>query len=283
MNLTRSNGLNLSGLPVFVWVSLLCVLAVGVPGSALAENAVLRMATTTSVDHSGLLQHLLPHFEKETGLEVHVIAVGTGRALKLGENGDVDVLLVHAPNAEKAFVSKGFGTDREEIMYNDFLLVGPAQDPAGLLKCRSTKEVMARLSKGNLSFISRGDDSGTHKRERSLWAEAGMKPDGDWYLEVGRGMGPTLLMASEKQAYTLTDMGTYLAMRRKLKLVICFKGDRALLNTYSVMAVSPKRHPKARYAEALKFIRWIRSAKAQGLIGSFKIDDQILFRPKGTG
>ena len=265
-----------------VSVSLLCVLAVCASGTALAEDTVLRMATTTSVDHSGLLQHLLPHFEKESGLKVHVIAVGTGRALKLGENGDVDVLLVHAPNAEKAFVSKGFGVNREEIMYNDFLLVGPAQDPAGLLKCKSTKEVMARLSKGASSFISRGDDSGTHKRERSLWAEAGIEPKGDWYQEVGRGMGPTLLMASEKRAYTLTDMGTYLAMRPKLKLGICFKGDQALLNTYSVMAVNPKRHSKARYAEALKFIKWIGAAKAQGHIGSFKIDGQILFRPKGT-
>jgi tungstate transport system substrate-binding protein len=192
----------------------------------------------------------------------------------------VDVVLVHAPAAEKEFVAKGFGVNRQEIMENDFLLVGPADDPAKLGECKTAADAMKRLSNGQTAFISRGDDSGTHKAERSLWAAAGVQPKGAWYLEAGQGMGPTLTMANEKQGYTLSDMGTFLAMRKKLNLKVCFQGDPALLNLYSVMAVNPKRHPGTRYDDAMKLVQWLTGADAQALIGKFTIDGEPLFRPK---
>jgi len=243
------------------------------------ESRVLRLATTTSVEHSGLLPYLLPEFEKKNGIKVHVIAVGTGKALKLGENGDVDALLVHAPDVEREFMSKGFGKKREEIMFNHFLIAGPMSDPAGLKNCKSAETVMKRLADGLATFISRGDESGTHKKEQALWKSAATKPDGDWYLEVGRGMGPALLMASEKGAYVLSDRGTFLSMKKKLNLSVCFEGGDSLLNIYSVITVNPMRHPRIRNALAKKFIQWMVSTEAQKDIGSFIVEGEPLFRP----
>lgn len=248
-------------------------------GAATAEPAALRLATTTSVENSGLLVHLLPAFEKASGIKVHVIAVGTGKALKLGEDGEVDVLLVHSPPAEKEFLAKGFGVDRREIMFNDFLFVGPAGDPANLKGCASAAEVMERLSAGRHFFISRGDRSGTHQRERSLWDAAEKQPKGEWYLEVGQGMGPTLMIASEKQGYTFTDRGTFLAMRSRLELRVAYEGGANLLNVYSVIGVNPARHPKVRPEDAQKFIQWVVSEEGQKRIAGFTVDGQPLFHP----
>jgi len=244
-----------------------------------AEPNVLRLATTTSVDHSGLLPYLLPDFEKKNGIKVHVIAVGTGKALKLGENGDVDALLVHAPSAEREFMSKGFGEKREEVMSNHFLIAGPERDPAGLKSCKSAGQAMKRLADGLATFVSRGDDSGTHKKELELWKLVATKPDGDWYWEVGRGMGPTLLMASEKAAYVLSDRGTFLSMKKKLNLAVCFEGDDSFLNVYSVISANPARHPKVRHSLAKKFLSWMASKEAQKAIASFIVEGEALFHP----
>lgn len=246
---------------------------------ASAEKAMLRLATTTSVDHSGLLPYLLPEFEKKHSIKLQVIAVGTGKALRLGENGDVDALLVHAPEAEREFVSKGFGKDREEFMFNHFLIAGPKNDPARLNGCKNVKQVMKRLAAGKWVFISRADDSGTHKKELQLWKHAECKPEGDWYLEVGRGMGPALLMAEEKQAYILSDLGTYLAMKRKLELAVCYECDESMRNVYSVIVVNPARHPKVRSEAARQFARWILSPPVQIRIAEFKVSGETLFQP----
>jgi tungstate transport system substrate-binding protein len=227
------------------------------------------MATTTSTDNSGLLAYLLPHFEKEAGATVHVIAVGTGKALKLGETGDVDIVLVHARPAEDKFVADGFGAYRRDVMYNDFLFVGPAGDPAGLAAAGSAVEVMKRLADTRARFVSRGDDSGTHKQERRLWKHAGVTPSGSWYVESGQGMGAVLLMASSMQAYTLTDRATYLKLKSKLDLVPALEGDPVLFNPYGVIPVNPQRHPDVAFGLAEKFVQWITSPPTQKLIAEF--------------
>lgn len=262
----------------FITTLLLCI-SFCAYSVVVGETTVLRLATTTSVEHSGLLQYLLPEFEKENDMKVHVIAVGTGKALKMGENGDVDALLVHAPDAEREFMSKGFGEKREEIMFNHFLIAGPEQDPAGLKNCKSAEQAMGRLADGLGTFISRGDESGTHKKERALWKSAAIKPEGNWYLEVGRGMGPSLLMASEKGAYVLSDRGTFLSMKKKLNLAVCFDGGDSLLNVYSAISVNPERYPEIRRALANKFLEWMVSKEAQRSIGSFIVEGEALFHP----
>ena len=192
-----------------------------VTGGAQAQER-LRLATTTSTDNSGLLAKLHPLFEQQAGVKIDVIAVGTGKALKLGENGDVDVVMVHAPAAELKFVNSGFGIERKAVMHNDFILVGPATDPAGLRQASNINEAMQTLANSTAGFISRGDDSGTHKKEKLLWKSAGLEPAGDWYLSVGQGMGAVLQIAHDKLAYTLSDRGTYLAYRNKLDLQIVY-------------------------------------------------------------
>ena len=215
----------------------------------------LRMATTTSTDNSGLLGVLLPAFEKETGYKVHVIAVGTGKALRMGKDGDVDLVLVHAPGAEKAFVEKGHGVDRRGVMYNDFVIVGPAGDPAGITGSTDATDALERISGKRALFISRGDDSGTHKKELGLWQSARIKPRGDWYREAGQGMGKVLQMSGELDAYTLTDRGTWLAYRGKTPLKVLFEGDPRLYNPYGVIAVNPARYPDVNYEGATHLIR----------------------------
>jgi tungstate transport system substrate-binding protein len=240
----------------------------------------LRLATTTSTENSGLLRVLLPQFETKFHVTVHVIAVGTGKALKLGENGDADVLLVHAPAAELAFVAAGHGVDRRKVMHNDFILVGPSADPAGL---RGTTDVIAafrRIADQKAKFISRGDNSGTDQMEKSYWPLAGVAPAGaPWYVSAGLGMGEVLTMAGELQAYTLTDRGTFAAYRAKGGLQIVVQGDARMFNPYSVISVNPSKYPDINYRGATEFSDWITSAEGQQAIAAFRIEGEQLFFP----
>jgi tungstate transport system substrate-binding protein len=244
-----------------------------------AETTAIKMATTTSTDNSGLLGVLLPAFTKNTGVDVHVIAVGTGKALKLGEQGDVDVVLVHAREAELEFVRQGFGVDRRDVMYNDFVVVGPPSDPANIRGEKSAAEALKKTAAAQATFVSRGDESGTHKKEKEIWAAVGVKPTGPWYLEAGQGMGAVLIMANEKQAYSLADRGTFIAFEEKVDLIVLCEGDSVLANPYGIIAVSPKRHAHVKYKEAMKLIEWITSDEGQDLIAGFKIRDKQLFYP----
>jgi len=247
-----------------------------------AAEAPLRLATTTSTANSGLMDHLLPRFTEETGIEVHLIAVGTGKALRLGREGDVDAVLVHARAAEDAFVAAGYGVNRADVMYNDFVIVGPIDDPAGARNSTSVAEVLRRIHDIGHPFISRGDDSGTHKRELILWQSADRKPAGQWYREVGQGMGKTLQIANEIDAYTMTDRGTWLAYRGKLDLQLLFEDDPPLFNPYGIIAVNPKRHAHTNYIGAKKLIDWMTSPPVQKLIGEFRIHGQQLFVPSAA-
>jgi len=247
--------------------------------SVLHAETRLKMSTTTSTDNSGLLKVLLPPFEKANDCSVDVIAVGTGKALKLGENGDVDVVFVHARAAEDKFVAAGFGVDRRDVMHNDFVVVGPASDPAGLKQAKDSKDAFGRLNKGLASFISRGDDSGTHKKEKAIWKAAGITPSGSWYSEAGQGMGAVLQIADEKKGYALADRGTYIAYQDKVDLVVCFEGDAILFNPYGIIAVNPAKHAHAKYDLAKKFIDYVVGAQGQKIIAEFKVKEQQLFIP----
>jgi tungstate transport system substrate-binding protein len=247
--------------------------------STLASTSSIKMATTTSTENSGLLAVLLPRFETQTGISVHVIAVGTGKALKLAENGDVDLVFVHAREAEDEFVSRGFGVARRDVMYNDFVIVGPEQDPAALSKTASAAAALAAIARARAPFVSRGDESGTHKKEKALWSEAGLRPSGDWYIEAGQGMGAVLIMADEKQAYTLADRGTFISFGDKVDLVVLSEDDSALHNPYGIIAVNPQRHQHVRHKEATEFIQWITSDEGQKLIGEYRINGRQLFHP----
>ena len=257
------------------WAGILLVM---LSSQAWAETR-LKLATTTSTDNSGLLGAILPPFEQEYGVKVDVIAVGTGRALKLAENGDVDLVLVHAREAEEQFINQGFGVNRRDVMYNDFVIVGPEGDPAEIGQSASAPEALGSIASKTLPFVSRGDDSGTHKKELKLWKASGMEPGGEWYVEAGQGMGAVLQMASEKQAYSLTDRGTWIAFSKKLDLAILFEGDPMLFNPYGIIAVNPALHGHADYMNAMLLIAWLTSPKGQKLIADFKKDGQVLFIP----
>jgi tungstate transport system substrate-binding protein len=243
----------------------------------------LRMSTTTSTENSGLLAVLLPPFEKKFGCKVDVVAVGTGKALKLGEAGDVDVVFVHARTLEDKFVASGFGVNRRDVMYNDFVVVGPPDDPAGVGKTQRAPEAFRAISSKGSPFISRGDESGTHQKEKEIWASAGIVPRGAWYVEAGQGMGEVLTMATEKRGYTLSDRGTYIAFRKKTDLVVLRQGDNNLWNPYGIIAVSPKRHPHVKYDLSLKFIDFVTGPEGRALIAGFKIDGEPLFFVHGEG
>lgn len=243
----------------------------------------LILATTTSTQDSGLLDVLIPLFETETGYSVQTIAVGSGQAMKMGEEGNADVLLVHAPASEVAFMENGFGKDRALVMHNDFIIVGPASDPAGI-KGKAVTDALKLISAGSGTFVSRGDDSGTHKAELALWKKAGLDPKVAmpvWYLESGQGMGATLTIASEKNAYTLIDRATYLANNANLQLEVLVEGDKALLNVYHVITVNPDKWPKANYDGALAFLKFMTDPSTQKVIGQFGVDKygQQLFIP----
>lgn len=244
------------------------------------EGVRLRLATTTSTQDSGLLPVLDPPFEKLTGITVDVIAVGTGKALKLGENGDVDVVLVHDRKAEDRFMAQGFGVNRRDVMHNDFVLVGPASDPAGAASASSAADAFSRIAKSGTPFVSRGDASGTNAKELELWAAASVKPLGAWYKEAGQGMGEVLTMSDNLGAYTLSDRGTWIAMKDKLPgLRILYQGDPGLFNPYGVIAVNPQRHPEVNYMAAMQYIAWLTSVQGQGVIGGYTVGGQQLFTP----
>ena len=239
------------------------------------------LATTTSTQDSGLLDELIPVFEDQSGYIVKVIAVGTGQALKMGQDGNADILLVHAPDAEKVLIENGSAIDRRLMMHNDFVIVGPAGDPAGIQGMKVPGNALKQIGESEVVFVSRGDDSGTHKKELSLWAQAGTDPEGEWYLESGQGMGATLRIASEKGAYTLTDRATYLSQRETLDLIILLEGDPSLLNIYHVMRVNPREWPNINEDGALALSDFLTSAEGQALTGAFGVETfgQPLFFP----
>ena len=253
--------------------------ALGMAGGAWADAGDIRMSTTTSTDNSGLLRVILPAFEKKYGVRVQVISVGTGKALKIAENGDVDVTLVHARPAEDAFVAAGHGVNRRDVMYNDFVIVGPADDPAGIRGMKDVVAAMRRLKQAGVRFVSRGDDSGTHQMELSYWKLAGVEPGGAAYLSAGQGMGEVLTMSASLRGYTLTDRATYAAYRSRTGLEILVEGDPRLYNPYGIIAVNPKKYPGANYRGAMLLIDWITSAEGQKLIADFKVDGVQLFFP----
>ena len=246
-----------------------------------APQPRLKLATTTSTYDSGLLDILMPPFERKLsgGIRVDIIAVGTGKALKLAENGDVDAVLVHAPKLEETFMAAGFGVDRRGVMYNDFVVVGPADDQAGIAGTDKVADAFATIARKKALFFSRGDLSGTHQKERSIWEIAGISPAGGWYVEVGQGMAATLRMADEKRGYVLIDRGTYLALRETVNLQVLVEYDPPLHNPYSIIAVNPKRWPHVKYGHARALIDYVTSPEAQAIIGGYRKYGQQLFTP----
>ncbi len=232
------------------------------------------LSTTTSTNDSGLLDYLLPKFTEKTGIEVKVVAVGTGKALQMGKDGEADILLVHAKASEEEFVEEGHGTERKDVMYNDFVLVGPKEDPLKLKENYPNDIIGAFkvIEQSQGKFVSRGDDSGTHKKELSIWEEAGIEPAGEWYLSAGSGMGDVLKIASEKAAYTMTDRATYLSLRDTLDLDIIVENDNRLFNQYGIIPVNPNKNNKINAEGAKTFMDWMLSEEAQNLIGEYGKD-----------
>ena len=250
-----------------------------------AESTKLILATTTSTQDSGLLDYILPEFQDEYNVQVEVIAVGTGQAIALGEDGNADVLLVHARSREDAFMDAGHGVRREDVMYNDFVIVGPASDPAGIQGMKKASRALEEIANAEAPFVSRGDDSGTHTKEKAIWAEAGIEPAGDWYISAGQGMGAVLTMADEQQAYTLSDRATYLARTLEgTELEILVEGDPILFNPYGVIAVNPDKNPQINNDLANQFIDWLVSLPTQEMIGEFGVAEfgAPLFTPDST-
>ena len=265
-------------LPVRLALFLVAVLLSATATFASADNLRLRLATTTSTANSGLLDVLLPDFEKDCGCKVDVIPVGTGQALKLGENGDVDILMVHAPEAEKSFVARGFGVDRVSFMENDFVVLGPRSDPAKIRGLHDAAAAFGKIRDAKAPFVSRGDDSGTYKKERAIWKTVNGNPEGPWYLEIGQGMGAALTVADNKGAYLLSDRGTYLSRVNDLGLEVLVEGGAQLVNTYSVIAVNPKKHPKAKSDLAQMLILWLASKSTQDRIDGYTNNGRPLFK-----
>lgn len=245
---------------------------------ALAQQ-VLRLSTTTSTDNSGLLKFLLPEFEAQAKLKVHVIAVGTGKALELARNGDVDVTLVHARPSEDKFVAEGHGVNRRDVMANDFIIAGPVSDPAGITGSKDLAAALKKIVESKSRFISRGDNSGTDQMEQRYWKDLGAKPAGKAYVSAGLGMGEVLTMAAELQAYTLTDRATYAAYRQKTGLTVAVEGDPKMFNPYGIIAVNPAKHKGANYKGAMQLIEWITSPAGQKKIAAFRVGGQQLFFP----
>jgi tungstate transport system substrate-binding protein len=273
------------------WVSVpllvaswLLLLVLSLP--AVAHQPFITVASTTSTEESGLFGYLLPAFTKATGIQVRVVAVGTGQALKIGERGDCDVLFVHDRPAELAFVEHGFGIDRHEVMYNDFILVGPKADPAHVAGGKDIVAAFRKIAEAKAPFVARGDDSGTSKAEMRLWKEAGIDPKTSgtgWYRDTGSGMGPTLNAAAAMDGYTLSDRGTWLSFKNKQNLTIVVEGDRRLFNQYGVMLVNPQKHPHVKRDLGEKFIDWLTSQDGQQTIAGYKINGAQLFFPDAKG
>ncbi len=251
------------------------------PASFAAEDAII-LQSTTSTANSGLYDYILPMFEEETGIRVNVVAVGTGQAIKNARNGDGDVLLVHARSAEEQFVAEGYGVERFDVMYNDFIIVGPPDDPAGIAGSEDAALAFATIAAAGVPFASRGDNSGTHKKEIALWNEAGVDPtvaSGTWYRETGSGMGATLNAAVGMSAYTMTDRGTWISFKNKGNHEILVEGDPNLFNQYGVILVNPGKHPNVNANAGQAFIDWILSDDGQAAIAGYRLDGQQLFFP----
>lgn len=248
-----------------------------------ADSKVIRLATTTSTANSGLLDYLLPDFEQVCACKVHVISAGTGKALKLAEDGNVDVVLVHARESEEAFVAAGHGVDRKDVMYNDFVLIGPHNDPAKVAKSKDVLAAMKSIAATQARFVSRGDNSGTEQMEKNYWKALGIDHASllkeRWYVSAGQGMGEVLMMAAEMRAYTLTDRGTYVSYRERIDLPILMSGDERMFNPYGIIAVNPKKYPDINYQGAKLLIDWISSAEVQQRIAAFKVEGEQLFMP----
>ncbi len=259
-------------------LTLLVILTVG----CAKEPQTLTLATTTSTENSGLLAYILPDFEKRYNVRVDVVAVGTGQALEIASHGDADVVLVHARSKEDAFMEAGHGLLRKDVMYNDFVIIGPPEDPAGVSGLTDVAFAFTKITQAESTFISRGDESGTHTKELQIWKKANLAPTGGWYVSAGQGMGAVLTMAQEKMAYTLTDKGTYLARTLEdVDLPILVEGDPILFNPYGVIVVSPEKHPGVNSELAKKFVEWLTSVETQKLIGQFGMEEfgQPLFTP----
>ena len=255
-------------------------------GSALAAGTFITVASTTSTENSGLFGHILPKFTALTGIEVRVVAKGTGQAIKIAQNGDVDVLFVHHRPSEDKFVTDGYATRRYDVMYNDFVLVGPGSDPAGIAGTKDAAAAFGRIAKTQTPFASRGDNSGTHKAELGIWKAAGIdvkQASGTWYRELGSGMGSTLNTAAGMDAYTLADRGTWLSFKNRRNLKVVVEGDPRLFNPYGVMLVNPAKHPSVKAKEGQAFIDWLVSPAGQRAIGEYKINGEQLFYPNAKG
>ena len=288
------------------WVCASLIAMVAIPTMSSGQEKILKMSTTTSTENSGLLNVLLPEFTKETGIQVKVFPKGTGASIKDGMDGNVDIVFVHAKELEEKFVAEGYGAYRLAVMHNDFIILGPKQDPAGIKGMKDAAKALDKIAKAKAPFVSRGDDSGTHIKEQELWRATdiplqtqtteivaeGKKKElsfqypgglGQWYLSIGQGMGKTLTFAEEKQAYTLADRGTYLeykfGRKQGLDLEILCEGDPRLFNPYGILPVSPKKYPHVKFEWADKFAKWLVSPKAQALIANYKIQGQQAFFP----
>jgi len=263
-------------------LALAALLLAMAPQAVHAEDKFIIVQSTTSTQNSGLFEHILPIFTKKTGIDVRVVAVGTGQALKNAKNGDGDVVLVHSKPDEEKFVAEGWGVKRQDVMYNDFVIVGPAADPAKIAGLKDAAQAFKKVAEAEALFASRGDDSGTNKAELKLWEDARINPkpeSGKWYLETGSGMGATLNTAVGKQAYTLTDRGTWISFVNKDDFKVLVEGDPKLFNQYGVILVNPEKHPNVKAKEGQAFIDWLTGSEGQAAIASYKINDEQLFFP----
>jgi len=251
-----------------------------IPAAVLAaDSPFITLASTTSTEQSGLFRHLVPKFTARTGITVRVVAVGTGQAFAIGRRGDADALLVHHRAGEEAFVAAGYGLERRDVMYNDFVLIGPRADPAGVADAGSIQDALVRIAASKSAFTSRGDDSGTHRTEQELWVAAGIEPTGAWYRELGSGMGPTLNTAAAMDAYVLADRGTWLSFRNRQDLVIVFEGDEALFNPYGSIPLNPERFAWVKSDLARQWHEWLVAPEGQAAIADHRIDGKPLFFP----
>ncbi|HEY8555529.1 MAG TPA: extracellular solute-binding protein [Burkholderiales bacterium] len=266
----------------YLFAAAAAALTAGAPPGAGAQDKFITVASTTSTEQSGLFKHLLPIFEKKTGIDVRVVAVGTGQALDMGRRGDADIVFVHDEAAELKFVQEGYGVDRKRVMYNDFVIIGPKSDPAGIKDTKDVLKALQRIAAAKAPFVSRADKSGTHAAELRYWKAAGIdieKQKGPWYKETGSGMGPALNTASSLNAYILADRGTWLNFKNRGELAILVEGDKRLFNQYGIMLVNPAKHPHVKKELAKQFIDWVVSPEGQQAIAAYKIGGEQLFFP----
>ncbi|MFI2817232.1 substrate-binding domain-containing protein [Vreelandella piezotolerans] len=256
-----------------------CTTALAWSASLLADDDFITLASTTSTENSGLFDAIIPTFTEATSIGVRVVAVGTGQAFEIGRRGDADSLLVHDTAGEEQFVAEGYATERLDVMYNDFVIVGPSDDPAGISDSESVADAFARIAESESPFASRGDDSGTNRAEMRLWEDAGVTPQGEWYRELGSGMGPTLNTAAGMDAYTFTDRATWVAFDNPQNLTLLFEGDEALFNQYGSLLLSEERHPHLKHDLAAQWHQWLVSEEGQQAIADFEVDGQQLFFP----